>query len=153
MTALPLPLQFAAAWIGTWIARHQERTIEYLRGESHTLPGPRTRLLAVDSVSSTGNKPTQVAESRVTVICCKTSKASMQIGVPERGDERPSRMRDGDSTRPFRGGDVEAGGARDGARESARGVGQPRFEEMQELLSLVSGMQVGSQWRRTAEVV
>ena len=25
MTALPVPVQFVAAWIGTWIARHQER--------------------------------------------------------------------------------------------------------------------------------
>ncbi len=37
MTALPLPLQFAAAWIGTWIAHHQERTIDYLKTENRLL--------------------------------------------------------------------------------------------------------------------
>jgi len=37
MTNLPLPIQFAAAWIGTWIARHQERTIEYLKTENRLL--------------------------------------------------------------------------------------------------------------------
>jgi putative transposase len=32
-----VPLQFAAAWIGTWIARHQDRTIEYLKTENRLL--------------------------------------------------------------------------------------------------------------------
>jgi hypothetical protein len=31
MAELPLPLQFLAAWIGTWVARHQERSIAYLK--------------------------------------------------------------------------------------------------------------------------
>jgi hypothetical protein len=31
MAELPLPLQLLAAWIGTWIARRQERTIRYLK--------------------------------------------------------------------------------------------------------------------------
>src|SRR5206468_2004800 len=47
MTVLPLPLQFAAAWIGTWITRHQERTIAYLREENRLLLeklGGRVRL-------------------------------------------------------------------------------------------------------------
>jgi len=39
MTELPLPLQFLAAWIGTWIARHQERTIAYLKEENRALRG------------------------------------------------------------------------------------------------------------------
>jgi hypothetical protein len=30
MAELPLPLQFLAGWIGTWIARRQESTIGYL---------------------------------------------------------------------------------------------------------------------------
>ena len=47
MTALPLPVQFVAAWIGTWIARHQQRTIEYLKEENRILReklGGRIRL-------------------------------------------------------------------------------------------------------------
>ena len=47
MTTLPLPVQFLAAWIGTWIARHQERTIEYLKEENRVLReklGGRVRL-------------------------------------------------------------------------------------------------------------
>jgi hypothetical protein len=31
MTTLPLPIQFLAAWIAAWMARHQERTIAYLK--------------------------------------------------------------------------------------------------------------------------
>jgi len=27
---LPLPLQFLAAWIGCWVARHQEETIGHI---------------------------------------------------------------------------------------------------------------------------
>jgi hypothetical protein len=34
MTEIPLPLQFIAAWIGTWVGRHQERTIAYLKEEN-----------------------------------------------------------------------------------------------------------------------
>jgi hypothetical protein len=34
MTEIPLPLQFIAAWIGTWVARHQERTIAHLKEEN-----------------------------------------------------------------------------------------------------------------------
>ena len=37
MTTLPLPVQFLAAWIGTWIARHQQRTIKYLKEENRVL--------------------------------------------------------------------------------------------------------------------
>ena len=37
MTALPLPVPFLASWIGTWIARHQEHTIEYLKEENRVL--------------------------------------------------------------------------------------------------------------------
>ena len=47
MTELPLPFQFLAAWIGTWIARHQERTIAYLKDENALLVeklGGRVRL-------------------------------------------------------------------------------------------------------------
>ena len=47
MTTLPLPVQFLAAWIGTWIARHQERTIDYLKEENRVLReklGGRIRL-------------------------------------------------------------------------------------------------------------
>jgi len=33
MSELSLPLQFLAAWIGTWLARRQERLIEYLKEE------------------------------------------------------------------------------------------------------------------------
>lgn len=36
-TALPLPLQFLAAWIGYWVARRQESTIEYLKAENRAL--------------------------------------------------------------------------------------------------------------------
>jgi hypothetical protein len=36
MTELPLPVQFLA-WIGTWIARHQRRTISYLKEENGVL--------------------------------------------------------------------------------------------------------------------
>ena len=49
MTAVPLPVQFLAAWIGTWIARHQERTIAYLKEENRVLRkklGRRVRLTA-----------------------------------------------------------------------------------------------------------
>jgi len=49
MTALPLPVQILAACIGTWMARHQERTIEYLREENRVLRekvGGRIRLTA-----------------------------------------------------------------------------------------------------------
>jgi hypothetical protein len=45
---LPLPLfQFLAAWIGTWVARHQERSIAYLKEENRVLLkklGGRVRL-------------------------------------------------------------------------------------------------------------
>jgi hypothetical protein len=47
MTELPLPLQFLAAWIATWLARHQQRTIAYLREENRVLRekvGGRLRL-------------------------------------------------------------------------------------------------------------
>src|SRR5262249_35935411 len=47
MTGLPLTVQFLAAWIGTWIARHQERTIAYLKEENRALRdqlGTRVRL-------------------------------------------------------------------------------------------------------------
>jgi putative transposase len=37
MTALPLPVQFLAAWIGTWIAQPQERTIAYPKEENALL--------------------------------------------------------------------------------------------------------------------
>jgi putative transposase len=37
MAELPLPLQFLAAWIGTWVGRHQERSIAYLREENRIL--------------------------------------------------------------------------------------------------------------------
>src|SRR5579863_172611 len=37
MKELPLPLQFLAAWIGTWLARRQERLIEYLKEENAVL--------------------------------------------------------------------------------------------------------------------
>jgi hypothetical protein len=37
MAELPLPLQFLAAWMGTWIARRQERTIGYLKEENRVL--------------------------------------------------------------------------------------------------------------------
>ena len=47
MAELPLPIQFLAAWIGTWVARHQERTIAYLKEENSVLLkklGGRVRL-------------------------------------------------------------------------------------------------------------
>jgi len=34
---LPLPVQFLAAWIGTWLGRRQERLIGYLREENRVL--------------------------------------------------------------------------------------------------------------------
>jgi hypothetical protein len=37
MSQLPRPVQFLAAWIGTWLARRQERLIEYLRAENRVL--------------------------------------------------------------------------------------------------------------------
>jgi hypothetical protein len=37
MSELPLPVQFLAARIGTWLARRQERLIGYLRGENRVL--------------------------------------------------------------------------------------------------------------------
>jgi putative transposase len=37
MSELPLPVQFLAAWIGTWLARRQERLIGYLREENRVL--------------------------------------------------------------------------------------------------------------------
>jgi hypothetical protein len=37
MSELPLPLQFLAAWIGTCLARRQERLIEYLKEENAVL--------------------------------------------------------------------------------------------------------------------
>jgi hypothetical protein len=47
MTELPLPLQFVAAWIGTWLTRHQELALEYLKEENRVLGeklGGRIRL-------------------------------------------------------------------------------------------------------------
>jgi len=47
MIEMPLPLQFAAAWISAWLARHQERTIAYPREENRVLRdklGGRVRL-------------------------------------------------------------------------------------------------------------
>ncbi len=39
MSELPLPVQFLADWIGTWLVRRQDRLIGYLRivplGEAH----------------------------------------------------------------------------------------------------------------------
>jgi transposase len=35
--ALPVPLQFMAAWVGAWLGRHQTRTIAYLRAENRAL--------------------------------------------------------------------------------------------------------------------
>jgi len=37
MADIPLPLQFLAAWIGTWVTRHQERAIAYLKEENRVL--------------------------------------------------------------------------------------------------------------------
>jgi transposase InsO family protein len=37
MTELPLPIRFLAAWIGSWVARRQERLIEYLKEENRVL--------------------------------------------------------------------------------------------------------------------
>src|SRR5579863_8490079 len=37
MKELPLPVQFLAAWIGTWLARRQERLIGYLKEENRVL--------------------------------------------------------------------------------------------------------------------
>ena len=37
MSELPLPVQFLAAWIGTWLVRRQERLIGYLREENRVL--------------------------------------------------------------------------------------------------------------------
>jgi transposase InsO family protein len=39
MAEVPPIFQFAAAWVGTWIARRQERTVEYLREENRILRG------------------------------------------------------------------------------------------------------------------
>jgi putative transposase len=47
MSELPLPVQFLAAWIGTWVARRQERLIGYLKEENRVLLeklGGRVRL-------------------------------------------------------------------------------------------------------------
>ena len=47
MTTLPLPIQFLAAWIATWMARHQEQVIDYLKEENRVLReklGGRLRL-------------------------------------------------------------------------------------------------------------
>jgi putative transposase len=47
MTTLPLPIQFLAAWIATWMARHQEQVIDYLKEENRVLReklGGRVRL-------------------------------------------------------------------------------------------------------------
>jgi hypothetical protein len=47
MTTRPLPVQFLVAWIATWMARHQERTIDYLKEENRVLReklGGRVRL-------------------------------------------------------------------------------------------------------------
>ena len=47
MAQLPLQFQFLAAWIGTWIARHQEPTLGYLKEENRVLLeklGGRVRL-------------------------------------------------------------------------------------------------------------
>jgi transposase InsO family protein len=37
MSDLPLPVQFLAAWLGTWMARRQERLIGYLKEENRVL--------------------------------------------------------------------------------------------------------------------
>jgi len=37
MSELPLPVQFLAAWIGTWLARRQDRLIGYLIEENRVL--------------------------------------------------------------------------------------------------------------------
>ncbi|MEP6651893.1 MAG: integrase core domain-containing protein [Myxococcales bacterium] len=34
---LPLPFQFLAAWVGVWVARHQEKRIAYLNALNHAL--------------------------------------------------------------------------------------------------------------------
>jgi transposase InsO family protein len=39
MSELPLPVQFLAAWIGTWIARRQAQLIECLKEENRVLRG------------------------------------------------------------------------------------------------------------------
>jgi putative transposase len=47
MSELPLPVQFLAAWVGTWVARRQERLITYLKEENRVLLeklGGRVRL-------------------------------------------------------------------------------------------------------------
>jgi hypothetical protein len=66
MAEVPLPLQFLAAWIGTWVARHQERSIAYLKEENRVLlkklggrvrlEGPERRRLA-GSVRNSAGKP------------------------------------------------------------------------------------------------
>jgi putative transposase len=51
MAELPLPVRFLAAWIGTWVARHQERSIAYLKEENRVLMkklGGRVRLADPD---------------------------------------------------------------------------------------------------------
>jgi hypothetical protein len=37
MSELPLPVQFLATWIGTWVARRQERLITYLKEENRVV--------------------------------------------------------------------------------------------------------------------
>jgi hypothetical protein len=51
ISEMPLPVQFLAAWIGTWLARRQERLIEYLKEENRVLVeklGGRVRLTDAD---------------------------------------------------------------------------------------------------------
>ena len=36
-SALPLPVQFLAAWVGAWLGRHQAQTIEFLCAENRAL--------------------------------------------------------------------------------------------------------------------
>jgi putative transposase len=102
MTTLPLPIQFLAAWIATWMARHQERVIDYLKEEDRVLReklGGRTRLTAPErrrlaklgyELGRTGLRDVACIASPDTILrWYRELVAKKYDGSTERGPARP----------------------------------------------------------------
>ena len=53
MSELPLPVQFPAAWIGTWVARRQAPLTEYRKEENRVLRGKVGGMASCAKTSST----------------------------------------------------------------------------------------------------
>jgi hypothetical protein len=82
MTTLPLPFQFVAARLATWMARHQERVIDYLKEEN------RVRREKVGSVSPPRNDVASEATSEISATRLAADRATGGAHDPSRFNGR-----------------------------------------------------------------